>query len=93
MPLPLQVDYTDERMVFNVHSRTNPAKTYRVDLLAHGGIGECACPNWRTQRWPIIRDGGRSLCIHVEAARRQFVNDLLERMAREELSTEHHHHR
>lgn len=61
---------TADRFVFLVPSDRDPAKRYRVDLEAHGGNGECNCPDWRARRWPFIRDGAATLadkacCKHV----------------------------
>jgi len=85
MATPLQVDAIDgERMCFWVHSEANPKRVYRVDLLSHGGIGECSCKSWQCRDWPVVRDGGRSACKHVTAARTTFLNDLLQHMAAKE---------
>lgn len=74
-----------ERMCFFVRSETTPRRAYRVDLLAHAGIGQCHCADWNTRRWPLIRDGGRSACKHVIAAREAFLDDLLQHMAAQEV--------
>ena len=84
-PRPLQVDaIPSERMVFRVQSESDPRRGYRVDLLSHGGIGECDCKHWLTKIWSIVRDGGEDTCKHVYAARQAFLRDLLRHMAREE---------
>lgn len=80
---------TEERMVFDVLSRTNPAKRYRVDLLAYAGTGECACKDWATRRGPAIKAGAEpgtraTMCWHVLQARRHFTNALLRDMALQE---------
>lgn len=85
MAAPLHVTpIANERMCFLVASETRSRAAYRVDLLAHGGIGECHCVDWGTRRWPVIRDGGRAACKHVFAAREAFLNDLLSHMAKKE---------
>lgn len=82
---PLQVEaIAGERMTFFVHSERNPRSGYRIDLLAHGGIGECSCKDWHTRRWPVIRDGGEATCKHVDECRRVFLRDLLSHMAKGE---------
>lgn len=86
MPRPLQVDATDERMVFLVHSRSNPARVYRVDLTANEGRSECHCPDWRTRQWLKIKAGKPGRCIHVAAAREAFLDDLLRTLSQREES-------
>lgn len=78
-----------ERMVYIVRSASNPKRTYRVDLTAHRGAGECICIDWGTRRFPAIKAGEpigtrRTMCKHVILARRYFLNKLLERLAEEE---------
>lgn len=72
-------------MIFDVESWTAPQKPHRVDLLAHGGIGECSCTDWSTRRWPAIRDKKTTglHCRHVTAARLYFLNKLLRHMAQD----------
>ena len=48
---------TGERMVWNVRSDTRAGRTYRVDLVANGGLGECTCKDWSTRRGPAGRAG------------------------------------
>lgn len=80
---------TNERMVYEVPSDTRAGRTYRVDLLANGGAGQCSCKDWATRRWPAIKEGRTAgcratLCRHGIKARRHFLNGLLARMATEE---------
>lgn len=80
---------TNERMVYEVLSESRPGRTYRVDLLANGGAGQCSCKDWATRRWPAIKAGKQAgtratLCRHGIKARRYFLNGLLARMAKEE---------
>lgn len=80
---------TQETMVFAVRSRTNKKTEYRCDLLSNGGFGECACRDWAIRRWPAIKAGAEpgtrdALCIHLIAARRFFLNDLLQEMSKNE---------
>lgn len=82
---------TNERMTFRVPSFTKPGVTYRVDLLAHRGAGECECEDWRYNRQTAVLSGQPhgtrlTMCRHVRDARRDFLNGLLERMARDETS-------
>lgn len=91
-PTGLQVEETGDRMVFFVHSEADPRRVYRVDLLAHGGRGECMCKHWRTRCWPLIRDGASiadpfTACKHVTAARRHFLLQLLPKMAAQETAS------
>ena len=84
-----------ERMCYRVRSRTNPARTYRVDLLACAGYGRCACADWETRRWVNIREGlpmglRTTMCHHVIVARRHFLNGLLKTMAANEGSSSIH---
>lgn len=80
---PLQVEEAGERMCFYVHSEQDPRRVYRVDLLAHEGRGECMCKWYQTRVWPVIRDGGKATCKHMDAARRHFLDALLPHMATE----------
>lgn len=89
----MKISATNERMVYNVQSRSKPTEFHRVDLLAHLGRGECSCTDWQTRRWPIIKkrepevrygEPGSSLCRHVAAARDYFLQTLLKQMASEE---------
>jgi hypothetical protein len=90
MPSPLATpraitvaEVAGERMRFHVESWTRPTRPHLVDLLAHGGIGECSCADWQSRRWPLIRDGlpGQNRCRHVNAARAHFLDNLLLAMA------------
>lgn len=67
-----------ESTCFEVKSRTRPGLWHRVELKAHNGSGECACENWRTKSWPIIRDT-KSLppskrCWHLRVARELYCS-------------------
>jgi hypothetical protein len=84
MAAPLQVDEIAERMRYRVHSEEDPRRIYLVDLLSHGGQGECMCRWWQTTVWPIVRDGGKATCKHIDAARAYFLNGLLAEMSRRE---------
>lgn len=73
-------------MVYLVQSDTGDT-TYRVDLLAHGGKGQCSCRDWETRRSPAIRAGQQgpaTRCKHVNRVREFFLNSLLEKMAQQE---------
>ncbi len=79
------------RMVWLCPSASNPGKSYRVDLLAMGGYGECQCVDWATRRGPAIKAGmppgtRATLCRHGIATRRLFLNQLLAEMSRQESS-------
>lgn len=85
----MTVRSTTERMVYLVGSRTRKHKEYRVDLTANNGAGFCACTDWATRRSPAITRGEPmgtrlTMCIHVNAARRSFLNALLADMAKSE---------
>lgn len=91
MAIPLQVDETGDRLCYWVHSEAKPRNVYRVDLLAHGGFGECTCPWFRTRIWPALRDGEMTVDTsfphpdkHVRAARNHFLLHLLKSMGAEE---------
>lgn len=73
-----------EPMRFTVESWAKAREPHLVDLLAHGGLGECSCMDWQIRRWPAIRDGGivDTRCRHVIAARSYFLDGLLAEMAR-----------
>lgn len=84
-----EVTDTGDAMVYSVRSNTNPARRYRCDLIAENGYGRCDCKDWGTRRWPAIkakRPAGvrATLCRHLIAARRHFLNGLLRALAMEE---------
>jgi hypothetical protein len=72
-------------MRFHVESWGQPLRPHTVDLLSWGGRGECSCKDWQTRRGPRVKAGDREdvHCVHVAAARRYFLDGLLERMSRE----------
>lgn len=87
--LPEVVPHRDERMVYLVASKSKEGKRYRVDLLSNKGAGECSCKDWGIRRLPNILSGQphglrSTLCIHVIAARRYFLNGLLKELAKQE---------
>ncbi len=79
---------TGDRMVYGVLS-SKGRKRYRVDLIAEGGFGSCACPDFGIRRWPNIKEGAEMgtravLCRHLILARRYFLNELLRSLAESE---------
>ena len=76
-----------------VGSMSNPLESYMVDLLAHGGKGECNCTDWqincrmnlqkfndkrvREYGYPGQPDPERQQCKHIYIAKRKFANDSL----------------
>lgn len=90
-PLPPEVAESGDRMVYLVRSDNpkTPYKTYRVDLTAQGGAGECPCRDWATRRGPAIKAGALALtrqttCRHVRKALAHFCRGLLAAMAKSE---------
>ena len=81
---------TGERMVWLVPSERTPGQSYRVDLTANGGFGECSCIDWSTRRGLAIKAGAGEMgtretaCKHVLRTRRHFLNELLAAMAASE---------
>ncbi len=89
--VPASLDPVPEgsRMVYLCPSASNPTRSHRVDLLGMGGAGECSCKDWATRRGPAIKAGmppgtRATLCRHVLAVRRHFLNGLLAEMSRQE---------
>ena len=59
---------------------------YLVDLTENQGNGECNCADFITRRNIAIRDGAelfsdKTMCVHIKACRRHFVNTTLRAMA------------
>lgn len=90
---PLEVVPSGDRLVYLVTSETRrKAVPYRVDLLAHNGIGECSCKAWITRVWPLIRDGELTVADtfpthpdkHIQACRNQLFAQTLAELAEEE---------
>ena len=83
------VHHTGDRMTFLVDSHRQPGVSYRVDLLAWMGAGECSCVDWSVRRLPKIKAGAAPLteettCIHVREAMRFFCVELFRDMAKSE---------
>lgn len=84
---------------YHVESLSNQKEVYMVDLLAHGGRGECSCTDWQINcRRNInectdgkLREYGhpgqphpeRQQCKHIYIAKRQFCNDALSHLAQQ----------
>ena len=77
---------------FHVESWEHPDRPHVVDLLAHGGQGECSCIDWSTRCRPnqkarpfaFIEYGSkrspnpeRHVCRHVTVARTYFMREVL----------------
>jgi hypothetical protein len=84
--------------VFQVQSSETPQKPHTVDLLAHGGQGSCTCQDWSARCRPnqkkapmkFIPYGSagrpnpeRQECKHVFVARRYFLREVLQGLARQ----------
>lgn len=87
--MPTDPQPTEERMVYQVPSDTRPGRSYRVDLLANGGAGQCSCTDFGTRRQPAIDNGvepwsKRTSCKHTRRAAWFFMRDLLKEMAKQE---------
>lgn len=89
--IPEVAESVGERMVYIVRSDNakTPRKTYRVDLTANSGAGECACKDWGTRRLKAIRAGELTLtrkttCKHFRKALAHFCRGLLRAMAESE---------
>lgn len=72
----MKVEITDESMVFRVYSADGDGSSYRVDLTANGGVGECGCVDFGTRcqkqidaRTPFVDypKPGRHHCKHLHA--------------------------
>jgi hypothetical protein len=56
---------------------------YMVDLLAYGGNGQCACPQWAYRIGPAREKGEPPpvrWCKHIAAARQTMLDDVIKRM-------------
>ncbi len=80
---------TPERYVYDVASESNPADSYRVDLLANNGAGACSCTDFSARRQPALRNGAmpitpETVCKHLKAAHTHFLRGILKALAAEE---------
>jgi hypothetical protein len=86
---------------FVVQSESSPTRPHVVDLLAHGGQGECSCvdfstrcrPNQRAKPGAFIPYGSagrpnpdRHCCKHIHVARTYFLREVLQGLARQHRS-------
>jgi hypothetical protein len=76
-----------ERYVYAVPSERNPRVRYRVDLLANGGAGRCACSDFSCRRQPNIDAGlpmhtRETRCKHLAAVHAYFLKEILTELAR-----------
>jgi hypothetical protein len=82
----MTVRQTQERYVYAVPSESNPRVSYRVDIVANGGAGRCACTDFGTRRQPNL-DAGMPMhtrdtsCKHVRAVHQYFLRELLSELA------------
>ncbi len=86
-----EIAATSERMVYSVASSGNPAKRYRVDLIANNGNGGCSCTDFGTRRQPLLDAGhdgftAEASCKHLRKVRNYFLRELLHAMAKSEES-------
>lgn len=70
---PAVIESPGERMVFLVRSDENPTVQYRVDTLANGGAGACACKNFNMVKQTGINEGKLAwthdtTCKHMKRA-------------------------
>ncbi len=59
------------------------AGAYMVDLLAYGGHGQCACPQWVYRIGPAREKGevpDVRWCKHIAAARDVMLDNVIARM-------------
>lgn len=83
----LEVKPSQDRYVYAVPSERNPRVSYRVDIVANGGAGRCACTDFGTRRQPNI-DAGLPMhsrdctCKHLRAVHAYFLRELLTELAR-----------
>lgn len=69
-------------MEFTVESSKNSKQLYRVDLLAYDCRGRCDCFDFTCRREKLIAKGESTTgCKHVKAAREFALNDMLARIA------------
>ena len=67
---------TDEFLVFEVQSFTDPAKTYRVDLSMWWGSGACSCEQFQCRIQPRLGSGDwtePTTCKHLQAVYRYLA--------------------
>jgi hypothetical protein len=87
-----------EMGVFRVESWDRPDTPHTVDLLDHQGQGSCTCTDWSTRCRPnqkkypfaFVEYGplkspnpNRHACRHVTIARKYFLREILQGLARE----------
>ncbi len=68
---------------FWVSSQSNPNAEHLTDILDN----QCGCPDYvcRRRRWEQ-EHGGKYRCVHLRAAREQFLNEIIERLKEDALS-------
>lgn len=84
-----RITESNERMVYQAVSESNPSKVYRIDLLANGGAGRCSCTDFGTRRQPALDKGMQwhtreTECKHLREAIRLFNVALFRRMSNDE---------
>jgi hypothetical protein len=67
---------TDEFLVFEVASFTDPAKIYRVDMTLWNASGACSCEEFSCRIQPRLGKGdwtGETTCKHLRLVYRWFA--------------------
>ena len=83
---------------YQVESWQRQGLHHTVDLLEHGGNGECSCKDFATRCHTNLKENGgkhvpygypghpdpdRTQCRHIHVARIKFANDTLKIMAKQ----------
>ena len=66
-----------EPLRFRVDSDRAGISPYLVDLAENDGWGQCDCKHWQCRVAPLVRDGERASCKHVQRARSFLLDKLL----------------
>lgn len=79
----------NERYVYSVDSESDVGATYRVDLVANAGRGECSCRDFETRKAPAIRNGAAirsdaATCKHIRAVQDYFLVEMLKMLSAKE---------
>lgn len=72
----MKIEPTHDRGVFTAESESDIGKSFRVDLVANGGRGQCDCQHWQFRCSPMVTAGmvgPKTRCKHIEAARSKLA--------------------
>ena len=83
-----RVTPTDEFLVFEVQSFSDPEKTYRVDLTLWNASGSCSCEEFCCRVQPRLGHGdwsGETTCRHLRLVYRWMLIQVARRAIEQQL--------